>query len=53
MRPDDVESIINQAEQLVARETALIKDIEAGTPVSKVMSRTYEHMTQKEDPAKE
>jgi 4-hydroxy-4-methyl-2-oxoglutarate aldolase len=48
MRHDDIEAIINQAEQLVAREAALVKDIEAGTPVSKVMSRTYEHMTQKE-----
>ena len=28
---------------------ALVKDIEAGTPVSQVMSRTYEHMTQKDE----
>jgi len=45
---DHVEAILNQAEQLVAREAALVKEIEAGIPVSKVMSRTYEHMTQKE-----
>lgn len=45
---DKIESVIAQAEQLMSREAALLKDIEAGTPVSKVMSRTYEHMTQKE-----
>jgi 4-hydroxy-4-methyl-2-oxoglutarate aldolase len=45
---DNVEAILNQAEQLAAREALLIKDIEAGVPVSKVMSRTYEHMTQKD-----
>ena len=44
----NVEAILAQAEQLVVREAALVKDIEAGMPVSKVMSRTYEHMTQKE-----
>jgi len=47
-RDSDAEAVIQQAEQLVTREAALIKEIEAGTPVSKVMSRTYEHMTQKE-----
>jgi 4-hydroxy-4-methyl-2-oxoglutarate aldolase len=45
---ENAEAIITQAEQLVAREAALVKDIEAGMPVSKVMSRTYEHMTQKD-----
>jgi len=45
---ENAETIITQAEQLVAREAALVKDIEAGIPVSKVMSRTYEHMTQKD-----
>jgi len=48
LRHDDAEAVIAQAEQLVTREAALIKEIEAGTPVSKVMSRTYEHMTQKD-----
>ena len=43
-----IADVLTQAEQLVAREAALLKDIEAGTPVSKVMSRTYEHMTRKE-----
>ena len=45
---DNVDAILSQAEQLAAREGLLLKDIEAGIPVSKVMSRTYEHMTQKE-----
>jgi regulator of RNase E activity RraA len=48
VRHDDAEAVIAQAEQLVAREAALVKDIEAGIPVSQVMSRTYEHMTQKD-----
>jgi regulator of RNase E activity RraA len=46
---ENVEIILAQAEQLVAREAALLKDIEAGIPVSQVMSRTYEHMTRKEE----
>ena len=45
---DRVDAIIAQAQQLVARESSLVKDIESGIPVSKVMSRTYEHMTQKD-----
>jgi len=45
---ENVDAILDQAEQLVAREAGLLKDIEAGIPVSKVMSRTYEHMTRKE-----
>jgi regulator of RNase E activity RraA len=45
---ENVEAILAQAEQLATREATLLKDIEAGVPVSKVMSRTYEHMTRKE-----
>jgi 4-hydroxy-4-methyl-2-oxoglutarate aldolase len=45
---DKLAEVLDQAEKLVAREATLLKDIESGTPVSKVMSRTYEHMTQKE-----
>jgi regulator of RNase E activity RraA len=45
---DRVDDIVAQAQQLAARESSLVKDIEAGTPVSKVMSRTYEHMTKKD-----
>jgi regulator of RNase E activity RraA len=41
-------AVVAQAEQLMAREAALVKDIEAGVPVSTVMSRTYEHMTKKD-----
>ena len=45
---ENIEAILDQAEKLVAREATLLKEIEAGVPVSKVMSRTYEHMTQKD-----
>jgi len=45
---ENIEAVLDQAEKLVAREATLLKEIEAGVPVSKVMSRTYEHMTQKD-----
>jgi 4-hydroxy-4-methyl-2-oxoglutarate aldolase len=45
---ENLETVLDQAEKLVIREATLLKEIEAGMPVSKVMSRTYEHMTQKE-----
>jgi 4-hydroxy-4-methyl-2-oxoglutarate aldolase len=44
----DIEAVLDQAEKLVAREATLLKEIESGIPVSKVMSRTYEHLTRKE-----
>ena len=43
-----LDAVLEQAEKLLARETELVAEIEAGTPVSQVMSRTYEHMTRKE-----
>jgi regulator of RNase E activity RraA len=46
---DHVRSILEEAEKLAAREAMLIRDVEAGVPVSQVMSRTYEHMTKKDD----
>jgi 4-hydroxy-4-methyl-2-oxoglutarate aldolase len=46
---ENIEAVLAQAEQLVAREATLLKDIEAGIPVSQVMSRTYEHMTRKDE----
>src|SRR5688572_24844156 len=49
LKQENLEAILDQAEQLVAREALLVKDIEAGIPVSQVMSRTYEHMTRKDD----
>ena len=48
MAAENLNAIVEQAEKLLAREAELVADIEAGTPVSQVMSRTYEHMTQKE-----
>jgi 4-hydroxy-4-methyl-2-oxoglutarate aldolase len=44
----NIEAVLDQAEKLVAREATLLQEIEAGIPVSKVMSLTYEHMTQKD-----
>jgi 4-hydroxy-4-methyl-2-oxoglutarate aldolase len=45
---ENLKTVVIQAEKLVAREAQLVADIESGTPVSQVMSRTYEHMTQKD-----
>jgi regulator of RNase E activity RraA len=45
---EKLQAVMEQAEKLVAREAELIADIESGTPVSQVMSRTYEHMTRKD-----
>ena len=45
---ENLQAVVEQAEKLVAREAELIADIESGTPVSQVMSRTYEHMTRKD-----
>jgi len=44
----NLDVVLEQAETLLAREAQLVAEIEAGTPVSQVMSRTYEHMTRKE-----
>jgi len=45
---DNLRVVVEQAEKLAQREAQLVTEIESGTPVSQVMSRTYEHMTQKE-----
>jgi len=45
---ENLQAVVEEAEKLVAREAELIADIESGTPVSQVMSRTYEHMTRKD-----
>ncbi len=45
---ENLQAVVDQAEKLVNREAELIADIESGTPVSQVMSRTYEHMTRKD-----
>jgi len=45
---ENLQAVVEQAEKLVAREAELIADIESGTPVSTVMSRTYEQMTRKD-----
>ena len=45
---ENLQAVVEQAEKLVAREAELIADIESGTPVRTVMSRTYEQMTRKD-----
>jgi regulator of RNase E activity RraA len=45
---ENLNAVVEQAEKLAQREAQLVADIESGTPVSQVMSRTYEHMTQKD-----
>lgn len=46
---ENLNAIVEQAEKMLAREAELVADIESGTPVSQVMSRTYEHMTRKDN----
>jgi regulator of RNase E activity RraA len=46
---EHLQAILDQAEKLAAREASLVKEIEAGTPVSRVMSQTYETMTRKDE----
>jgi 4-hydroxy-4-methyl-2-oxoglutarate aldolase len=48
---ENLQAVVEQAEKLVAREAGLIADIESGTPVSTVMSRTYEQMTRRDTAA--
>jgi len=45
---ENLKTVVEQAEKMAQREARLVADIESGTPVGQVMSRTYEHMTQKE-----
>src|SRR5207247_294220 len=49
---ENLKAVVEEAEQLAQREAQLVADIESGTPVGQVMSRTYEHMTQKESEGK-
>jgi len=39
---ENADRVLEQAEQLATREASFVKEIEAGVPVSKVMSRAYE-----------
>ena len=40
----DIANVLNTAEQIVAKESAMAKAILAGTPISEVMGGNYEHM---------
>ncbi|MGD9810451.1 MAG: RraA family protein [Sphingobium sp.] len=44
IKPADVERVLVAAEAIAAREAAMIRAIEAGTPIGEVMGGAYEHM---------
>jgi len=48
VRPDKVSDVLATAEAIVAREAAMIAEIEKGTPMSIVLGGNYEHMLQKD-----
>jgi regulator of RNase E activity RraA len=43
-------AVLDAAERIAAREAVMTKDVLAGTPVSKVMGASYEHMLQSSPP---
>jgi len=40
----EIERVLEAAEAIAARESAMTKDVQAGQPVSQVMGASYEHM---------
>ncbi len=44
---DDIDRVLDTAEEIVAREAAMAKAILAGVPISDVMGGAYEHMLQR------
>ncbi len=46
--PADIERVLEAAEMIVAKEAAMAKAIQAGTPISEVMGGNYENMLKKE-----
>lgn len=42
--PDHVEEVLRTAEDIIAREAAMVAAIRAGVPISEVMGGNYEHM---------
>lgn len=44
IRPADIDRVLETAEMIVAREQAMARAIQAGTPISEVMGGNYEHM---------
>ena len=44
IKASEIERVLEAAEAIAAREAAMTKDVEAGTPVSSVMGQGYEHM---------
>jgi len=48
IRPDKVMAVLDAAEAIVAREAAMIAQIESGTTMSAVLGGNYEHMLEKD-----
>ncbi|MBL8552102.1 MAG: RraA family protein [Hyphomonadaceae bacterium] len=46
IRPENIARVLEVAEEIAAREAAMAKAIQAGTPISAVMGGAYEHMLQ-------
>jgi 4-hydroxy-4-methyl-2-oxoglutarate aldolase len=47
---DKIAVVLDAAERIAAREAVMTKDVLAGSPVSKVMGASYEHMLQSAPP---
>jgi regulator of RNase E activity RraA len=48
IRPDKVAEVLTVAEAIVAREAAMIAQIEKGAPMGEVLGGNYEHMLRKD-----
>ena len=42
--PADIDRVLEKAESIAAKEQAMIRAIEGGTPIGDVMGGAYEHM---------
>jgi 4-hydroxy-4-methyl-2-oxoglutarate aldolase len=42
--PDDIDSVLEAAELIAAREAAMAEALRAGTPITQVMGANYEHL---------
>jgi regulator of RNase E activity RraA len=44
INPETIDGVLDAAEGIVARESAMAKALAGGTPISQVMGGNYEHM---------
>lgn len=47
IRPDDIAAVLQAAEDICAREAAMIAEMATGAPISAVLGGNYEHMLKK------